>query len=151
MRALVLRGVLLLGLCGCAHMFEEDARETPSAAAARATNAGDDENFVRRDGFKLWREKWEDDENQVRSKASFDLNCKGGSLKLQVLELMSGPGRDDWAKSIGVVGCGSRARYTRIVERNSTGSWFLESKAAGEPQAPPDGAPKPAPGQPTTL
>jgi len=140
MRNLFVGGLVLWVLSGCAH--DEEPRVGPSQAVREAMErdqAQDQGNTVMVDGYKMWRERWEDDSRVVRQKATFDLNCDGRQLQLHVLELMTGPGRDDWAQSIGVVGCGARARYTRIVSRNRREElWLLESKSV-------DHAPAPAP------
>jgi hypothetical protein len=143
MRALTLTAVLL---CSCAH--EEEPRVGPSQAAREAMERdanGDNGNTVMVDGYKMWRERWEEDSHTVRQKASFDLGCE--KLQLHVLELMTGPGRDDWAQSIGVLGCGARARYTRLISRNRREElWLLESKSV-DPASPPAQQPPAGPTQ----
>lgn len=148
MRITLAAPLLIVVASGCAHAFDEDPRVGPSEAVRNApVSPSEGDNVVMIGGVKLWRERWEDDENTIRKKASFELNCAGGQLQLQVLELMTGPGRDDWAKSVGVSGCGSRAVYTRLIDRTGS-TWIIESKTLGTPPAP---APQPQRSQPTNT
>ena len=127
MRKLLFVALSAATLFGCRH--SEPAPEEKSNGA----------ETVMMDGFKLWRETVEDDIKKLRAQAGFDLSCGADKLQFHVLSMMTVAGHDDWASDIAVMGCGQKARYTRVMEGGAFGAastWVLQSKGADNGTAP---------------
>ena len=77
-------------------------------------------------GHPMYAERWIQDEKEVRQRAHFELSC--GELEVIPLVTYTESGHE-WAKQIGVSGCGHRLVYLK----DWTTGWVLNSS---------DGSPK---------
>jgi hypothetical protein len=83
--------------------------------------------------FEMDKERWERDQGEIRSRASFESHCPADQLQLTVLTARQGLGpwgnmsSAQWAKEVGVTGCGHQAVYI-----NPNGVWELNS-VQGQP------------------
>ena len=96
-------------------------------------------------GYTLNSTQWSDDEQDVKRRAAFDLQCGEGSLVLEVLATNNGNDGSPFTRAtqVGVTGCGRRAAYV-LTDRgfvlNSSNRALPDSPANS---APPQGAGKP--------
>lgn len=71
---------------------------------------------VLRDGFVLGESQWSKDENELRTRSAFELDCAKELVTLQVLS----EEYDGYAMSVGVAGCGKRLVFKRLL---NGGGW----------------------------
>ena len=84
---------------------------TPVAGCAKVTV----------NGHTLRADVWERDERAIRERASFDLSCPAEQLELRVLDVSG-----NFARQVGVTGCGQQAVY---VDPQQTSMWVMNSAA----------------------
>lgn len=83
-------------------------------------------------GFKLAKREADEAFELVRSRAAFDLDCPRDELQLTALAVVEALG-SDYAKQIGVEGCGQRAAYVKV-----DGGWVLNGDSMPRRLDPPE-------------
>lgn len=78
-------------------------------------------------------------ENELRARASYDLNCPPESLAMTQLQEKNFLATTEHGATYGVAGCGQRATYV-----NNVGTWVLNNReGAAHAVSPPQPAPVP--------
>lgn len=84
---------------------------------------------IQRDGFVVEADGWQDTEDELGRRASFDLSCPRNELSLTLLDVHDDAGAD-MPKQVGVKGCGQRATYTREFVGSLVSGWHLDGSTA---------------------
>jgi hypothetical protein len=78
----------------------------------------------------MYGDQWIKDSNEVRQRAAFELSCPPDQVDVQPIVTMDPGAKYDWAKQIGVTGCGHRLVYLR---GDYSSGWVLNS-SDGQPK-----------------